>query len=279
MTSAPQCLTVLAPILPGQEQRLRETLRAIGDDINGTRVAGERPSAHRVRSQPAHSLRAICDPEGSRSRRRSHAPSVCVDLRRQPRLAPGRARLDHVSTWTRSGERARATREYSEFPSFIRARIQEPAAYYIAFRDETVQSITGAIAARRRRQKLQDAGDLGAGDGADTSTGSRRASLLRWLTRAAPVVLDVLTAIARSGFGNVYHGTRQILGEPRSLPGIPAVQPDHRKPNPAAEVALQQHRARPVRSDCTARSGRRDSRRRRPPVNRRCGRTRSPRTS
>jgi len=95
----------------------------------------------------------------------------------------------------------------SDFPSFVSACAQEPAAYYIAFRDETVESITRAIDARRRGQSLQDNG----GPRVRVASNGRRDSLLRRALRAAPIVVDLVRTVVRSGFGHVFHGTSQIL--------------------------------------------------------------------
>ena len=94
-----------------------------------------------------------------------------------------------------------------QFRSFITARAQEPAAYYIAFRDETVESITSAIDARRRAHALQDSG----GHSRACVSDGRRESLLRRALRAAPIAIDLARAVARSGFGDVYHGTSRIV--------------------------------------------------------------------
>lgn len=44
--TAPQCLTVLAPLRPGADVRLRPLLRAIGDDINGKRPTADTSRMH-----------------------------------------------------------------------------------------------------------------------------------------------------------------------------------------------------------------------------------------
>src|SRR6187399_1891302 len=64
----PKCLTVLAPIKPGEAETLREILRANGDDINGRRRAQGGPEVVHIdfpESQRLHFARfaILSDPE------------------------------------------------------------------------------------------------------------------------------------------------------------------------------------------------------------------------
>src|SRR5262245_12693377 len=62
----PSCLTVLAPIKPGQVDALRAVLRPIGDDINGKHMPpGGRPHIDFTRSQAIHFARfaILTDPD------------------------------------------------------------------------------------------------------------------------------------------------------------------------------------------------------------------------
>ena len=207
MTRAPQCLTVLASIRPDQEAGLRQLLRAIGDDINGKDLAAgnNRPHIAFVRSRRIHFARLaiLNDPDRGADRSRLLFTSIydgSLD-----------AHLDELVSITSDMDAIWGACEgytgIDEFRSFITARAQELAAYYIAFRDETVESITSAIDARRRAHALQDSGGPRVPDVFD----GRRESLLRRALRAAPIAVDLMRAVARSGFGNVYHGASRIV--------------------------------------------------------------------
>jgi hypothetical protein len=213
---APQCLTVLAPILPGRDAPLRERLRAIGDDINGKHLssAGSRPDIAFVRSRRIHFAR--------------------LAILNDPDRGPGRARLLFASVYDGGldehlDELVSITSDMdalwgacegypgvSGFHSFITAHAHDADAYYVAFRDETAASITSSVAARRQRHAQQDAGHS-----LDTSTNTSQASGLGSLFRAivtavkrsvrgVPIVADVVRAVLRNGFGNVYYGTLRI---------------------------------------------------------------------
>jgi hypothetical protein len=207
VTRAPQCLTVLAPIRPDKESGLREVLRAIGDDINGKDlVAGSnRPNIALVRSRHIHFARfaILNDPDRGSNRSRLLFTSIYDGSLE--------AHLDELISITSDMNAIWGACEgytgASEFPSFVNARAQELAAYYVAFRDGTVESITSAIDARRRGQALQDNG----GPRVRGASRGRRDSLLSRALRAAPIVVDLIRAVARSGFGHVYRGTSQIL--------------------------------------------------------------------
>ena len=210
MTTAPQCLTVLAPIRPAQEAGLRQLLRAIGDDINGKQLSvSPRPFIAFVRSRRIHFARfaILNDPDRGAGRTRLLFTSIydgSLD-----------AHLDELVSITSDMDAIwGACESYTgvrDFPSFIKAHALETAAYYIAFRDETVASITSGIAARRQQHARQDAGDPGSQERAHTSSAPPHVRLLMRVIRAAPLVLDLARAIATSGFGNVYHGTRRII--------------------------------------------------------------------
>jgi len=206
VTRAPQCLTVLAPIRPDREAGLRQLLRAIGDDINGKDLSAgnNRPHIAFVRSRRIHFARfaILNDPDRGADRSRLLFTSIydgSLD-----------AHLDELVSITSDMDAIWGACEgyigIDEFHSFITARAQELAAYYIAFPDETVESITSAIDARRRAHALQDSGGPRVPDVSD----GRRENLLGRALRAAPIVIDFARAVARSGFGNVYHGTSRI---------------------------------------------------------------------
>jgi hypothetical protein len=198
---------VLASIRPDQEAGLRQLLRAIGDDINGKDLSAghNRPHIAFVRSRHIHFARLaiLNDPDRGADRSRLLFTSIydgSLD-----------AHLDELVSITSDMDAIWGACEgytgIDEFRSFITARAQELAAYYIAFRDETVDSITSAIHARRRAHALQDGGGPGVPDVSD----GHRENLLRRTLRAAPIVIDLARAVARSGVGNIYHGTRRIV--------------------------------------------------------------------
>jgi hypothetical protein len=198
---------VLASIRPDQEAGLRQLLRAIGDDINGKDLAAgnNRPHIAFVRSRRIHFARLaiLNDPDRGADRSRLLFTSIYdggLD-----------AHLDELISITSDMDAIWGACEgytgIDEFSSFITARAQEPAAYYIAFRDETVESITSAIDARRRAHALQDDG----GPRVPAVSVAPREGLLRRAFRAAPIAIDLVRAVARSGFGNVYRGASRIV--------------------------------------------------------------------
>ena len=198
MTRAPQCLTVLAPIRPDREAGLRELLRAIGDDINGKDISAGRTRPHIafVRSHRIHFARLaiLNDPDRGAERSRLLFTSIydgALD-----------AHLDELVSITSDMDAIWGGCEGytgpSDFPGFIRAHTQELAAYYIAFRDESVESIMSAIDRRRH------------GHAPALSNGNREGLVTRAI-RTAPIVSDLVRAVARSGFGNVFHGTSRIV--------------------------------------------------------------------
>jgi hypothetical protein len=108
------------------------------------------------------------------------------------------------------------------FATFIRARTQAPEAFYIAFRDLTVERIHDAIAFRRRAQALVDearSASLGAllprlSSSAPRWAAGRRLqstiAAIEWLSRALPIAADLFRAVARCGVGNVFRSARRI---------------------------------------------------------------------
>jgi hypothetical protein len=208
---APQCLTVLAPIRPGQEHRLRDVLRAIGDDITGKRMAATaaRPHIDFLRSRSIHFARfaVLNDPDRGPGRMRLMFASVydgALDAHLNELVA---ITSDMNAIWA-------ACEGYSGlagFPAFVGAHAQHADAFYIAFRDETAQSIKGAIAIRQSLQDKQDSYPTRAATGSGRrATGRRNVDVFAWLIRAAPIVVDLVRALARFGVRDVYFATRQI---------------------------------------------------------------------
>jgi hypothetical protein len=189
---------VLAPIRPDREAGLRELLRAIGDDINGKDLAAGRTRPHIafVRSRRIHFARLaiLNDPDRGAGRSRLLFTSIydgALDAHLDELVS---ITSDMDAIWGGCEGYTGAT----DFPAFIRSHAQGLSAYYIAFRDESVESIMSAI--NRRRQ----------GNAPALSNGNRE-SLLKRAIRAAPIVSDLVRAVARSGLGNVFHGTSRIL--------------------------------------------------------------------
>jgi hypothetical protein len=208
-TMPPDCLTVLVPVKPDEVEALRAALRPIGDDINGARLPpGGRPHVAFPKSRTIHFARfaILADPDRGPDRARLLYASV-FDGTLEAHLAELTAvSSDLDAIWGRcEGYAGRA-----DFAAFIKSRALEPAAFYMAFRDETVSSIRQAIAAR-------EAADAD-GDADNRPTPWPAASLMHGLktsfgrlVRAAPIVVDVIVAVARHGFADVYHGTLRIL--------------------------------------------------------------------
>ena len=153
---APRTLTVLAAIRPGEEEPLRDVLRPIGDDVKGKRLE---PGTVRPRIEFRHSRRIhfarfaiLDDPDRGRDRKRL-LYSANYDGELDSHLAELIAiTSDMDAIWGRVEGYTGA----AAFAAFIRAHTQEPEAFYIAFRDETVERLHDAIAFRRRAQTLVD---------------------------------------------------------------------------------------------------------------------------
>ena len=204
----PNCLTVLAPLRPGQAERLRALLRPIGDDIKGARrpAAPGRPHVNFTRSRRIHFARFALfdDPDRGAGHTRLLFASVYDGL-----LDAHLAEL--VSITEGHDEIWRACEGYTawgDFATFITARAVEPAAYYIAFRDETATSIQQAMEARRR---IEEAGTLAGLGRPAPSLADRIGGVFRQIVRALPLAIDLIRAIARHGFRDVYAGTLRIL--------------------------------------------------------------------
>src|SRR5262245_22803041 len=204
-----RCLTVLAAIKPGEIDALRAVLRPIGDDINGTHMQpGGRPHLAFTQSRAIHFARF----------------AIFTD----PDRGPGCGRLLYASVYDGSfeahaAELASLTSDLDAiwgrvegytgcdgFAGFLQAHAHEAAAYYIAFRGEPASPIQSAIAAREANDAARDAGAPIPGrwrPGWLARLGAR----VEQVVRAAPIVVDVVAAIARYGFADVYRGTLRIL--------------------------------------------------------------------
>ena len=199
----PECLTILAPIKQGEVEALRGVLRPIGDDINGTHMPPSgRPHVAFTRSRTIHFARLaiLADPDRGPDRARMLYASVFDGTLEAHAAELAALSSDFDVIW----EKLEGYAGRDGFVDFLRAHAHEPAAYYIAFRDETVASIRLAIAARDARANARDAG--------------ASATLAR-VIRAAPIVKDLVVTVARHGFSDVYRGTLRILA---SLDRYPA---------------------------------------------------------
>jgi hypothetical protein len=224
----PQGLTVLAAIRPGEEERLQDVLRPIGDDIRGTALesGAERPHIAFSRSRSIHFARfAILDDPGRGPDRKRLLYSSNYDGDLDGHLTELMAiTSDPDAIWGRCEAYTGAAR----FGAFIRAHAREPEAFYIAFRDETVARIQQSITLRRQVQPLLDGASAGplatvlpalaAGEPAWvgairllSTAGRDIGTALGRLIRALPIVVDVPRAIVRYGFRNVFLGTQRIL--------------------------------------------------------------------
>ncbi len=195
----------MAALRHGAELPLRALLRAMGDDIQGktTQPSSPRPHIAFAESRAIHFARfAIFD---------------------DPDRGPGRTRLLYAAVYdgdlnSHFAELARITPDMDaiwggcegytgakNFSTFAMQRVQPPEAFYIAFRDETVESIHQAIAARQNEQTLHDGLTLPAPANHPSFT-----QLLRRIIRALPLALDGASAIFRLGFPTVFQATKKI---------------------------------------------------------------------
>ena len=132
---------MLAAIRPGEEERLRDVLRPIGDDIRGRTLTDRRAvrTSTSARSRTIHFARfaILDDPDrGPERKRLLYSSNYDGDL--DGHLAELMAiTSDMDAIWGRCEGYAGAAR----FGAFIRAHAREPEAFYIAFRDETVERI------------------------------------------------------------------------------------------------------------------------------------------
>ncbi len=233
-----QGLTVLAAIRPGEEKRLREVLRPIGNDIRGRTLTDvSRPHIDFTRSRTIHFARfAILDDPNRGPERKRLLFSSNYDGDLNDHLAELMAiTSDLDAIWGHCEGYAGAAR----FGAFIRAHAREPEAFYIAFRDETVERIRQVIALRQQVQSSLDAAPGGSlatilprlSTGEPGWVAQLRLALVKAgrnlgagferIVRALPIVADALRAIARCGFMNVFLGAQRILA---SLDRYPLVR-------------------------------------------------------
>jgi hypothetical protein len=215
----PNGLTVLAALRPGEEEPLRQVLRAIGDDVKGKRAAGPTPRPHIdfTRSRTIHFARfaILDDPErGPDHRRLLFSSNYDGDLDGHLREL-----IEITSDMQAIWGRCEAYAGIADFPAFIRAHSHHPAAFYIAYRTATAAGIRRALEARRHLQSVRENADASAlafllADPADdrpaTRIVNRVADATRWtigvvrrLDRALPLIADVVRAGVDIGLKDV----------------------------------------------------------------------------
>ena len=205
----PRCLTVLAAIRQGEDEALRAVLRPIGDDINGTRMPpGGRPHVAFPKSAGIHFARfaILSDPDRGPGRARLLFASV-YDGTLDAHLAELVALTSDLDAiWGRCEDYAGS----GDFAAFVKSHAHEPSAYYIAYRDETAASVRRAIVARRADELAIDAGEPRPPH-RGPSFADRLTSMIRRVIRGAPIVVDVVVALARHGFRTVYRSTLKLV--------------------------------------------------------------------
>jgi len=219
----PRTLTVLAPICQGQEEALRAILRPIGDDIRGKhlREALGTPRIEFLRSSRTHFARFAVLPDPDRGSNRSRLLySANYDGDLDGHLAELIAiTSDMPAIWGRCEGYLGA----ADFARFIHAHALEPAAFYVAFRDQSVASVREGIAFRRQALELVDAASAGRPTTIPSQTwspafGRSVREALERVMRALPIVVDVFSAIIRFGVVNIIRGAQQITASLNRYP-------------------------------------------------------------
>lgn len=216
----PRGLTVLAPIRRGEEEPLRRVLRAIGDDIKGkTAARGEaRPHIDFARSRGIHFARLTILRDPSRG---PDGTRLLFSSNYDGTLESHIAELIDITTDMQAiWGRCDGYQGIDAFPAYVRAHAHEPEAFYIAFREGTVETIQHAYATRRlvRDQFETDPAALATllaragGDGPWLGRAAERLTkAIRRLARGAPVVVDFVRTLTRHGFITVFRATSRLI--------------------------------------------------------------------
>jgi hypothetical protein len=189
----------MAPVRVGQEAALRDLLCPIGDDIRGKKADTNRPRIEFTRSKRIHFARFAILPDHDRGPDRSRLLYASTyDGTLDDHLAELIAiTSDMDAIWSH----CEGYGGVGSFGGFVRAHAHEPHAFYIAFRDETVDGICTAVTRSR--------------EAPGTSVGNRKSSgvgaAVQRFVRGLPIVGDILRAIARCGFVNVFRGSQLIV--------------------------------------------------------------------
>lgn len=192
---------MLAALKPGTEAALRGVLRAIGDDIKGKRRAeAHRPHIDFTASRTIHFARfaLLNDPDRGAGRMRLLYAAV-YDGDLDSHLAElMRLTSDMEAIWGGCEGYAGA----ANFIAFAKRHTYVYAAFYIAFRNQTVASIQRAIALRRQAQEYAALPPV-----QSTLTPGE---ILRRVIRALPLPIDALRAVYRHGFFTVFYAVRRV---------------------------------------------------------------------
>ena len=231
----PRGLTALLPIRPGEEEALRATLEAIGSDIRGLRLAARPDDAHIdfPRSRLIHFARLalLDDPDRGPGRQRllfssNHDGDLSDHLRELASLTS-----DMDAIWGR----CEGYRGPGRFEELVRAHSVSPQAFYIAFRDETLETIHRALDVRRRFETILDRPDAAdflarpeeatgpsawpdLHDALLASSGGLPRPFVA-VRRALAIVADAVALLWSHGLGDLMRGIRQITA---SLGRFPA---------------------------------------------------------
>jgi hypothetical protein len=203
----PNGLTILVPIRPGEENRLRAVLQRIGNDIAGDSLQHTaRPHIRFPASAHIHFARfaIIDDPDRGPSRRR-----LLYSSNYDGTLADHVAELAALTTdmnaiW--------ACCDGYDSPDTFLALVRKYAlpfgAFFVAFRDDTVGTIRKRVA---DRHAVVDRGQPLPIGKPTVTFGARVLGRLRQIGRALPIVSDVVRAVARHGIGNVWWAGRTVV--------------------------------------------------------------------
>lgn len=223
----PYTLTVLARVRAGEEAALRAVLREIGGDIAGKKAAGSPPRPHIdfTAASNFHFARfaLLTDPQrGTGATRLLFASVYDGDLDSHvAELVRVTSGMDAI--WGR----CEGYSDSASFSDFVRAHAHAPAAFYSAFRDESVASLRAASEARRHAHALADAASPVAVQSlaerlppvrlperlaaAVAKIVHRSALGSQRVVRALPLGLDFVRAVGRHGLSTVWRATLRII--------------------------------------------------------------------
>jgi hypothetical protein len=213
----PSCLTVLAPIRPGEEDALRAVLRPIGDDIKGTHMSpGGRPHISFTSSASVHFARLAILSDPDRGPRRTRL-FVCRRLRRhvrRPRERTGRIHLRPRRDLGTMRTVFLAGRDSPIFSGRTPANRRPTTSRFVARPSPPF----GRRSPPARRGTVPATPECPT-HGYPLPVRCRRLwYVLRRVLHAAPIVVDLVVTIARTDFANVYHGTLRILASLNRYP-------------------------------------------------------------
>jgi hypothetical protein len=234
---APGSLILLAPVRPGFEDSLARLLQEVGDDIRGRRLVRD-PEAFHIRfpeSRRIHFARfaLVEDPEGGEGGARLLFAST-FDGRLREHI---RELIELTTDPDRLWDHCEGYTGVAGFPDFVRAHSHEPDAFYIAFRDGSVEAVHRDLALRRRIDRIVDADPvrgLRRMERLLEREGRRRRTPVRLLLspvrrgthlarrflRALPILWDIPRAAARYGPVTVWRASLTILATLNRYPAV-----------------------------------------------------------